>query len=168
MIAGIAVARLRLSNTQLSPFRRPGLQPQASLSSTRRIALSGCATRIFPSTCSEMLDWTRDPIARAIGFHRIDFVVVHRSRRKVIHAHAENGIGMARVQPDWRLRGLAEVLGVRTVMHHSVMLGRASRVLACPPDNDQVGPDRLELWSLRDPDPRGFCSSWAHLRGAWG
>src|SRR5713101_5207188 len=168
MIAGIAVARLRLSNTQLCPFRSPGLQPQASLPSTRRVALSRCATRISPSTCGEMLNRALHPIARAIGPYRVHGVVVRRPRRKVLHAHAENGIGMAWVQPDWRLRGLAEVLGIRTVMHHSVVFGRASRVLACPPDNDQVGPGRLELRSLRDPDPRGFCSSWAHLRGAWG
>src|SRR6266849_1053092 len=120
------------------------------------------------SRCGELLNRARHAVGFAIGFHRIDFVVVRGPRWKVIHAHAKNGVGMAWVQPDWRLRCLAEVLGIRTVMHHSVMLGRASRVLACPPDNDQVGPGRLELWSLCDPDPRGFCSSWAHLRGAWG
>src|SRR5712691_6045789 len=127
----------------------------------------GMARRIPPSRCSELLNRARHTVALAIGFHRIDFVVVLRPGRKVIQAHAENGIGMARVQPDWRFRCLAEFLGVRTVMHHSVMLRRASRVVACPPDNDQVLPSRFELWSLCDLDAPGFCSSRAHLRGAW-
>src|SRR5205807_4066819 len=89
---------------------------------------------------SEMLNRARQAVTLAIGFHRINFVIVGRPPRKVIHAHAKDSRGMARVQPDWRLRCLAEILGIRTVMHHSVMLRRASRVIARPPDNNQLGP----------------------------
>ena len=71
----------------------------------------------------EMVDGALDPVARAIGFHRVDLVVVGCPRLETVYAHAENGIGMARVQPDWRFRCLAKVLGIRAVMHHSVMLG---------------------------------------------
>src|SRR5713226_3669589 len=167
MIAGVAVARLRLSNTQLSPFRSPWLQPQASLPSTRRVALSRCATRIFPSTCSEMLDSALHPIVLAIGFHRVDRVVVGCTRIETVHAHAENGIGMARVQPYWRLRRLAQVRGIRTVTHDSIMLRRTPRIVTCPSDNCRVVVSRFELWPLRDPDARSFFSSRTLLRGCW-
>jgi hypothetical protein len=51
-----------------------------------------------------MLDSTLHPVAFAIGFHRVNRVVVGCPRLEAVHAHAENGIGMARVQPDWRFR----------------------------------------------------------------
>ena len=53
-----------------------------------------------------MLDGAFHPVACAIGFHRVNRVVVGCPRLEAIHAHAENGIGMARIQPDWRFRRL--------------------------------------------------------------
>src|SRR5438034_6619309 len=88
-----------------------------------------------PSRCGEMLNGALYPIVLAIGFHRIDRVVVGCPRLQTVHAHAENGIGMARVQPYGRFRGLAELLGIRTIVHDSVVLRRSPGVLACPPDN---------------------------------
>src|SRR5216683_774935 len=164
MIAGVAVARLRLSNTQLSPFRSPWLQPQASLPSTRRVALSRCATRIFPSTCSEVLDSALHPIVLAIGFHRVDRVVVCCTRLETVHAHAENGIGMARVYPDWRFRRLAQVRRMCTIVHDAVMLGRTPGIIAFPANNGRIVVCRFELWPLRDPDPCSFLSRRTLLR----
>src|SRR5882724_12668234 len=83
-----------------------------------------------PSTCGEVLDGALHPVARPIGFHRVDCVVIGCPRLETVHAHAENGIGMARVQPDGRFRGLAELLGIRTIVHDSVMLRRSPGVLA--------------------------------------
>src|ERR1700680_4297508 len=91
------------------------------------------------STCGETLNSTPDPVARAVGFHRVDFVVVSCPSLETVYTHSENGFGMVRVQPDWRFRCLAKVLGIRTVMHHSVMLGRSPRVVGCPPDNRKIG-----------------------------
>src|SRR5437660_9932856 len=87
-----------------------------------------------PSRCGEMLNGALYPIVLAIGFHRIDRVVVGCPRLQTVHAHAENGIGMARVQPYGRFRGLAELLGIRTIVHDSVLLSRSPGLLACPPD----------------------------------
>jgi hypothetical protein len=68
-----------------------------------------------------MPDSALHAVTPAIGFHRVNSVVVGCSRLEVVHAHAENGIGMARVQPDWRLRGLAQFCGIRTVAHDAIM-----------------------------------------------
>jgi hypothetical protein len=117
---------------------------------------------------SELADGSHYVIARAIGLHRVNRVVVGCPRLKALDTHAENGTGMARVQPDWRFRRLAQVRRIRTIAHDAVMLGRAPRVVACPPDNDQLVLSQFELWSLRDPDARGFFSSRALLRGSRG
>ena len=53
-----------------------------------------------------MSDTALDSVVVAIGFHRIDRVVVGCLGLESVHAHAKNGIGMVRVQPDWRFRGL--------------------------------------------------------------
>src|SRR5258707_52301 len=90
---------------------------------------------LTPSMCSEMLDTAHYPIVGAIGFHRVDCVVVGCLRLEVVHAHPENGIGMARVKSDWRLRRLAEFLRTSTVMHDSEVLWRTSGIVACPPDD---------------------------------
>src|SRR5207248_11498807 len=121
-----------------------------------------------PSRCGEMLNGALYPIVLAIGFHRIDRVVVGCPRLQTVHAHAENGIGMARVQPDWRFCCLTKFLGICTVTHDSVMLGRATRVVTCPPDNRKIGVGPFDLWPLRDPDARSFFSGRALLRGSWG
>ena len=57
--------------------------------------------------CGEMLDTALRPVAFAIGFHRVNRVVIRCPRLEAVHAHAENRVRMARIQPDWGLRGLA-------------------------------------------------------------
>src|SRR3989454_11613041 len=106
-----------------------------------------------------MLNGALYPIVLAIGFHRIDRVVVGCPRLEAVHAHAENGIGMARVQPDWRLHRLARVREIRTVTHDSIMLRRTPRIVTCPSDNGRIVVSRFELWPLRDPDARSLFSS---------
>lgn len=54
-----------------------------------------------------MLDSAPRGIAFSIGFDRANGVVVGRPRFEAVHAHAENRVRMARIQPDWGLRGLA-------------------------------------------------------------
>lgn len=54
-----------------------------------------------------MLDRALYAVTFAIGFDRVDGVVVGRPRLEAVHAHAENRMRMARIQPDWGLRGLA-------------------------------------------------------------
>ena len=114
-----------------------------------------------------MFDATFYPVAVAIGLDRINRVVVGCPRPEVVHAHAENSVGMARVQPDWRFRRLTKFLGTCTVMQDSVMLGRATRVVTCPPDNRKIGVSPLNLWTLRDPNARGFCCRRTRLRSRW-
>src|SRR6266403_2329344 len=104
----------------------------------------------------ETLDWTLHPVARAIGFYRINGVVVSCPRLEVVHTHAENGRGMTRVQPDGRLCCLAEVRRSRAVMYDTIMLGRPTGVVACPPDNCKIGIYTFHLRPLSDPHARGF------------
>src|SRR5882762_8911010 len=121
-----------------------------------------------PSTCGEMLDSALHLVALAIGLHRVHRVVVGGPRLEAVHTHAENGIGMARVQPDWRLRRLAEVREIGTVTHDSKMLRRTAWIVTCPSDDGRVVVSRFELWPLGDPDARSFFSSRTLLRGCWG
>src|SRR5713226_9350949 len=114
-----------------------------------------------------MLDSAPDLVGLAIGSHRVDRVVVSCPRLEAVYAHAENGIGMVRVQPDWRFRCLAKLLGISTVMHHSVMLGRSPRVVGCPPDNRKIGVSPFNFWPLSDLDARSFCGGRAQLRRRW-
>ena len=58
-----------------------------------------------------MLDSAFHPVALAIGFRRVNRVEVGCARLEPVHAHAENGIGMARVHPDWRFRRLVQLRG---------------------------------------------------------
>src|ERR1700682_4672885 len=114
-----------------------------------------------------MLDSALHPVALAIGFRRGNSVVVGCPRLEPVYAHAENGIGMALVQPDWRFRRLVQFRRIRTVAHNAVMLGRTARVVAGPPDNRKIVISPFDLWPLRDPDVRGSICRWTHLRGRW-
>src|SRR5882757_9484909 len=104
---------------------------------------------------SELPDGALYPVTRAIGPHRINRVVVRGPRRKTVHAHAKNRIGMAPVQSDMRFRRLTEILGIRAVTHDSVMLVGAPGIVARPPDNGRVFDSRFEFWPLCDVDMRG-------------
>ena len=115
-----------------------------------------------------MLDSALHPVPFAIGFYRVDRVVVGRPGLEAVHAHAEDGMGMARVQPDWRFRRLVQFRRVRTVAHNAVVLGGAARVVAGPTDNRKIGISPFDLWPLRDPDVRGLFCGRSHLRDRWG
>ncbi len=78
-----------------------------------------------PLLCREGVYWACDSVALAVGLHRVNLVVVGSVRRKAFHAHAEHRIGMGRVQPDVRFRGLAQVLGIRAVVYNPKVFGRA-------------------------------------------
>jgi hypothetical protein len=97
-----------------------------------------CSLVLATGFRGETFDRALYSVVLAIGLHGIDLVVIRCARLEIVHADAESGIGMARVQPDGRFRCLAKVLGIRTVMHDSVMLGRAPGVVACPSDNRKV------------------------------
>ena len=47
--------------------------------------------------CGELLDLALETVVLAAGFHGPNRVVVGCSRLEVVHAHAEHGIGMARI-----------------------------------------------------------------------
>src|SRR5438105_11062747 len=116
-------------------------------------------------SCGEMPDRALDPIIRAIGPNRLNPVVIGCLGLEIVDAHAKDGVGMPRVQPDWRFRRLAQVAGIGTIVHDAVMLGRAPGVIAFPPDNCQMVVSRFELWALLDLDAHGFLSSRTHLSG---
>src|ERR1700751_3930153 len=66
---------------------------------------------------------------------------------------------MIRVQPDRRFGGLDQVIRISTVVHDSVMHGRAPWILRCPGDSRQMLLRQLDLRSL---DERHLCSFWSH------
>src|SRR5437879_10481971 len=76
-----------------------------------------------------MLYRALDAVSRTVGFHRINGVVVSGPRLEVVDTHPEDGIGMARVQPDVRFRCRAQVLRIHTIVHDTIMLGGAPGLL---------------------------------------
>ena len=120
-----------------------------------------------PLLCGEGVYWACDSVALAVGLHRVNLVVVGSVRRKAFHAHAEHRIGMCRVQPDVRFRGLAQVLGIRAVVYNPKVFGRAPRVVGCPRNNGQILSSQFELWSRDDAHARGFLGSRNELCRRW-
>ncbi len=88
--------------------------------------------------CHEGFYLAGHSIARAIGIGGVNRVIVGGLRLEAVHAHPENRIGMAPVQPDGRFRRLAQVFWIRTVVHHAEVVVRAPRVVARPPDNGRI------------------------------
>src|SRR5258707_2114487 len=93
---------------------------------------------------------TLDTIAYAIRIFRINRVVVGSLRRQLIHAYAENSVVMGWVQPDVRLGSQVQFLGIRAVVHHGKVLGRAARIVAGPPNDGQMLAVQLDLRPLSD------------------
>src|SRR5262245_26035196 len=85
--------------------------------------------------CGEFADGALHPIALTIALHRSHLVVIGRLRLQSAHAHAENRLRMATVDPDLRFRRLAQVLGIRTVVDNGEMNVCSTRVIGGPPDN---------------------------------
>src|ERR1700730_971156 len=69
---------------------------------------------------------------------------------------------MVRVQPDRIFGGLAQVLGIRTIVHDPIVHGRATGIVCGPPDNRKPACQR-DLWPLDDLHTRGFWSRWTFL-----
>jgi hypothetical protein len=92
------------------------------------------------------LDAALHAIALAIGFHRLNRVVIGCPMLEAVHAHSGDGIGMARVQPDWE-----------------------SHQGCCWPTS-QARSRGLPVRSLvlTYPDARGLIGRRTHLRGRWG
>src|SRR5258708_16851864 len=93
---------------------------------------------------------TLHTIAYAIRIFRINRVVVGSFRRQLIHAHADNSVVMGWVQPDVRLGSQVQFLGIRAVVHHGKMLGRAARIVAGPSNDGQMLAVQLDLRPLSD------------------
>src|ERR1700730_7768378 len=102
--------------------------------------------------CGELVDWALHPIALTNAVCRGHLVVIGRLRLQILHAHPENRLWMAPVEPDLGFRRLAELLGIRTVGHDGEMLVRASRVGGGPPDNGNVVVCNFELRPFGDLD----------------
>src|SRR5712671_5984561 len=102
--------------------------------------------------CGEVDDRALHPIALTIGLHRAHLVVVGRLRLQIHHAHPKNRLWMGSVEPDVTFRRLAQILGIRPVMHDSVMLVVAARIGGGPPHNGHVADGRFELWLFGDFD----------------
>src|SRR5258708_39891185 len=100
--------------------------------------------------CGEVDDRALHPIALTIGLHRAHLVVVGRLRLQIHHAHPENRLWMGSVEPDVAFRRLAQILGIRPVMHDAVMLVVSTRVGGGPPHNGHVADGRFELRPFGD------------------
>src|SRR5206468_10914358 len=100
--------------------------------------------------CGELVDTALHPIALASDLRRGHLVVIGRLRLQTGHAHAENRLGMAPVDSYGRFRRLAQVLGIRTVLHDSEMNIRPPRVVGGPSDNGEVVASQFKRWPFRD------------------
>src|SRR5438128_824651 len=113
----------------------------------------------------ELVYGTLHLIALAITLHRRDRVVVRRPRLEAPHLHAECRLRMALVQPDGVLRRLAELLGIRAVVHDAVVHVGAAGVVGRPPDDRHMRLRQFDLWPFGDLDARGFLGRRRYLSG---
>src|SRR5207245_11321461 len=105
---------------------------------------------------SELAYLALQPVALAITLHRRDRVVVCRPRLEAPHLHAECRLRMALVQRDGVLCHLAELLGIRAVVHDAVVHVGAAGVVGRPPDDRHMRLRQFDLWPFGDLDARGF------------
>src|SRR5207249_4946218 len=96
------------------------------------------------------------PIALTVTPLRGYLVVIGRLGLQILHAHPENRLWMRPVEPDVTFRRLAQILGIRPVMHDAVMLVVATRVGRGPPDNRRVVMSQFELRPFGDFDVLGL------------
>src|SRR5215470_1015948 len=106
--------------------------------------------------CGELLNRAFHTITLFIAIGRVHLVVIGRLRLQTGHAHAENRLRMAPVDPYGRFRRLAQLLGISTIMHDSVMNVRPSRVFRGPPDNGEVIESYFKRRLFGDLEPRRF------------
>src|SRR5437867_7945279 len=124
-----------------------------------------CALGVLP--CGELVDRALHPIALTSALRRGHLVVIGRPRLQTGHAHAENRLGMAPVDAYGRFRCLAQVLGIRTVVHDAEMNVRPPRVVGGPPDNGEVVASQFKRWPFGDVDVLGLLRWRKYLSGGW-
>src|SRR5882757_1975069 len=117
--------------------------------------------------CGEVDDRALHPIALTIGPHRAHLVVVGRLRLQIHHAHPENRLWMGPVEPDVTFRRLAQILGIRPVVHDAVMFVVAARVGGGPPDHHRVVVCNFKLWPFGDLDVLRPLLRRKHLSDDW-
>src|SRR5271166_5548113 len=104
----------------------------------------------------ELVDKALHPIAPPIVPHRRHLVVIGGVWFQTLQAHPKNRLRMGLVEPDVIFRRLAQIVGIRTVVRHRVMIVIASRVGGGPSDDGEVVVGNFESWRLDDLDVRGF------------
>src|SRR6266568_3581844 len=72
--------------------------------------------------CGELIDGALHPVALTAAAHRGHLIVIGRLRLQILHANPENRLRMVPVEPNVTLRRLAQILGIRAVVHDAVML----------------------------------------------
>src|SRR6266436_888029 len=72
--------------------------------------------------CGELDDGALHPIAPTTAVCRGHLIVIGRLRLQIHHANPENRLSMGSVEPDVPFRHLAQIVGIRPVMHDPVML----------------------------------------------
>src|SRR5882757_4708701 len=100
----------------------------------------------------EVADRALHPIALTRAVFRGHVIIINRLRLQLHQANPENRLWMGSVEPDVTFRRLAQILGIRPVMHDAVMFGVSARVGAGPPDNHRVVVCNFELWLFGDRD----------------
>jgi hypothetical protein len=69
--------------------------------------------------CGEIVYWADDSVARAVRVNRVHRVIVGCVRLEIKHAHAEDRMRMLLFQSDVRFRRLAQIFGIRAVVHNA-------------------------------------------------
>src|SRR5947209_5580392 len=100
----------------------------------------------------ELADGALHPIALTILPHRGHLVVIGRLWLQIHQANPENRLWMGPVEPDMTSCCLAQILGIRPVMHDAIMLVVAARIGGGPPYNRHPGIGRFELRRFGDLD----------------
>src|ERR1700675_3430775 len=70
---------------------------------------------------------------------------------------------MVRVQPDRIFGGLAQMFGIRTIVHNRVVHGQATGIVYRPSDNGQIAAHQWDFWPLADLYLLGCWSDWTFL-----
>src|ERR1017187_7969764 len=86
-------------------------------------------------TCRELVYSAAGFVVGAIGLRGANCVVVGRPRLKTVHIHPVNHIWQVPVPPIGRFSRVVKVVGLRTVMHDTVMYDRSSGGVGRPSDN---------------------------------
>ena len=106
--------------------------------------------------CGELVDSAPHAIALTIGLHRGYLVIIGGIRLQRLHAHPEDRLWMALVEPDVIFRRLAQIIGIRPIVYDGVMVVVASRIIGGPSDDGDVVVGSFERWPFEDLDVFGL------------